>query len=326
MQAIKNIKVFTHKSNLKCLKYTLNGKQYCLYGHSKKECLQKYADIKRTTKKTTLSNKLFIVWYEKWIQLYKQDLKENTLNTIKGVFKNYILPYIAKKQIRRITSLDIQEIINGVSKYPRQQTVVYMQLNACLNQAYKLNLIDRNPCLACVIKKTKGNKGKGLTKSEQIKLLEYMKANYKPVNNLVLIYLNTGMRCSELLAITQEDINRETNEIHIKGTKTITSDRILQTSKDVIDLIPNKAKPFEDWNKDKVEREFKKITTELNFNKISIHSLRHTFATNCVESGVDMVVVQKWLGHASITMTMDRYTHISEDYKKDNLKKIKILK
>ena len=55
------------------------------------------------------------------------------------------------------------------------------------------------------------------------------------------------------------------------------------------------------------------------------HSLRHTFATNCVESGVDMTVLQKWLGHKSITMTIDRYTHISEDYKKQEQAKVKTI-
>lgn len=153
-----------------------------------------------------------------------------------------------------------------------------------------------------------------------------MRENESKVNNLVLIYLNTGMRCSELLSLEQEDINRETNEIHIKGTKTITSDRVIQTSKEVINLIPLTKKPFLEWNKDKVEREFKKITKALKFEKIGIHSLRHTFATNCIENGVDMVVLQKWLGHSSITMTIDRYTHISEEYKKENFNKIKIIK
>ncbi|MDD4110535.1 MAG: tyrosine-type recombinase/integrase [Clostridia bacterium] len=51
-------------------------------------------------------------------------------------------------------------------------------------------------------------------------------------------------------------------------------------------------------------------------------SLRHTFATRCIENGVEMVVVQSWLGHASISLTMDTYTHIEDDFKKKELEKV----
>ena len=43
------------------------------------------------------------------------------------------------------------------------------------------------------------------------------------------------------------------------------------------------------------------------------HSFRHTFATRSLEAGISPKVVQHWLGHASIKMTLDLYTHVSED-------------
>ena len=46
---------------------------------------------------------------------------------------------------------------------------------------------------------------------------------------------------------------------------------------------------------------------------ISMHSLRHTYATRAVERNVNPKVLQKLLGHSSIQMTMDRYVHVSED-------------
>lgn len=47
--------------------------------------------------------------------------------------------------------------------------------------------------------------------------------------------------------------------------------------------------------------------------KLLPHSLRHTFATRCLEAGIPAKVVQHWLGHASIKMTLDLYTHVSQD-------------
>ena len=52
------------------------------------------------------------------------------------------------------------------------------------------------------------------------------------------------------------------------------------------------------------------------------HTLRHTFATRCFENGVDAKVVQSFLGHASIKMTMDLYTHVTEEKSSLDIEKI----
>lgn len=57
------------------------------------------------------------------------------------------------------------------------------------------------------------------------------------------------------------------------------------------------------------------------FEPFSGHCFRHTYATRCFEAGVDAKVIQKQLGHASLKMTMDLYTHLMEDKKLDEMKK-----
>ena len=130
------------------------------------------------------------------------------------------------------------------------------------------------------------------------------------------------MRRNELLNIKYKDLNFEENEILIRGEKTKNSLRTIQVNKKVLNLFPKKDIPFVDWNSDKVNREFKKIVDKLGLVGITIHSLRHTFATRCIENGVDMVVVQKWLGHSSISMTIDTYTHIEKEYKQEFANKL----
>ncbi len=56
--------------------------------------------------------------------------------------------------------------------------------------------------------------------------------------------------------------------------------------------------------------------------KISGHTFRHTFATRCFEAGVQPKVVQSYLGHASIEMTMNLYTHVTEDKASDDIERI----
>ena len=61
------------------------------------------------------------------------------------------------------------------------------------------------------------------------------------------------------------------------------------------------------------------------FEPFTCHTLRHTYATRCYENGVDQQVVQKLLGHSTLAMTTDLYTHVSEEKKKDEVAELKIL-
>ena len=55
------------------------------------------------------------------------------------------------------------------------------------------------------------------------------------------------------------------------------------------------------------------------------HALRHTFATRCFEAGIDAKVVQKFLGHYSISITLDLYTHITNEKAKEDMNKLENL-
>ena len=58
------------------------------------------------------------------------------------------------------------------------------------------------------------------------------------------------------------------------------------------------------------------------FENITPHALRHTFATRAFESGMKPKTVQEILGHSSLSMTMDLYTHVTEDMKAEEMKKL----
>lgn len=56
--------------------------------------------------------------------------------------------------------------------------------------------------------------------------------------------------------------------------------------------------------------------------KFSGHCFRHTFATRCFEAGINPKTVQAYMGHASLQMTMDLYTHVTESFKQDEIEKL----
>ncbi|MEG1647118.1 MAG: tyrosine-type recombinase/integrase, partial [Clostridia bacterium] len=68
------------------------------------------------------------------------------------------------------------------------------------------------------------------------------------------------------------------------------------------------------------------LTVTRNFRTYSpnhtLRDLRKTFSSNCHEKGISPKVVQKWLGHTNLSMTMNVYTEVSEEFEKEELKKL----
>ena len=67
---------------------------------------------------------------------------------------------------------------------------------------------------------------------------------------------------------------------------------------------------------------FKKILRQCGIPQTNFHTLRHTFATRCVELGFDIKTLSEILGHSNINITLNRYVHPSFDLKKQNMNKI----
>lgn len=72
-------------------------------------------------------------------------------------------------------------------------------------------------------------------------------------------------------------------------------------------------------------RKFKKLINELDISDYTFHACRHTYATRCIELGVDAKILSEMLGHTSVKTTLDRYVHPSIDVKKQQVNKLSIL-
>ena len=71
-----------------------------------------------------------------------------------------------------------------------------------------------------------------------------------------------------------------------------------------------------------MRRTFYRICDKAGISGLHPHCLRHTFATRGVESGVDVRVMQSFLGHANFQETVDIYTHVSGDLKRQEMQKL----
>ncbi len=140
--------------------------------------------------------------------------------------------------------------------------------------------------------------------------LEYYRACF------AFIYY-TGVRKSEALSIRKKDVGADW--VHVRGTKTETSDRVLRITpslRAILEPILERTEKDDDLifpiPSVTLQDRFVAYIEKSGLPKLRIHDLRHSFATNLIGSGANIVAVSKYLGHASINQTLRTYAHLFE--------------
>lgn len=196
-----------------------------------------------------------------------------------------------------------------------------------------------------------------LSFDEQRKLKEYFSVNPTGANIGIFLALSTGMRVGEICALKCDDIclkeqkvsvyrtlqrirnrirNRNTDrdsrtKIIIGTPKSLCSTRHIPLTGEVCAII----KPFcqagtylltgeadKYMEPRSMHNHFKRVLTECGIEVMNFHTLRHTFATMCIEAGVDIKCLSEILGHSSVNITLNRYVHPTMDMKRANMEKL----
>lgn len=193
-----------------------------------------------------------------------------------------------------------------------------------------------------------------LTEADQLKLENALKTDHSLEKIGILISLNMGLRIGEICALRWKDIDLVNNILHVRHTitrvkntnpnisaktilimdtpKTKTSIRDIPitskmynilsiarfsaTSDFVVSVSPSFVSPRT------FEYRFHKKLKECNMSQINYHALRHTFATRCIEKGVDIKTLSEILGHSSVSITLNTYVHSSMTLKRQQLEKL----
>lgn len=190
---------------------------------------------------------------------------------------------------------------------------------ACLKHMYTLaikwGMAPENPVKGVEFLPENKHSMRVLSDEEAAQLIGAASPHFRPV---LLTALNTGMRLGEILNLRWEDVNLREGFISVEQSKSGEPRKIPTNSvlTDVLrDVRMDRGDPYVflgRWGK-KVHSFRKVFETALKragIGKCRFHDLRHTFASNLVMSGVDIVTVKELLGHKTIQMTM-RHSHPS---------------
>ena len=256
--------------------------------------------------------------FKQWMQ--SRRYSENTINAYLDALKTF-LKYFHTKAIIEITNDDVIEFNNNyilenkLSSSYQNQVVNAIKLFFRTMQNTNMNLdVIHRPKRAYVLPNV-------LSKEEVKKILE-AHSNFKHKVMLSLIYA-CGLRRSELLNLTYTNINSERGLLIIKQAKG-RKDRITPLSPKIIEMlrqhfVANKPKVYlfegqassEPYDARSLQKVLKQALEKVKINKpVTLHWLRHSYATHLLENGTDLRYIQEILGHSS-SKTTEIYTHVS---------------
>lgn len=322
-----------HK-NKKCTtwytRFRLNGKQHYISAKTQKECYNKLKKALQNKELTTNIQYTLKEWYDKWLALYKQNVKDETIRDYNNLFKN--LKPIVNLNIESITVENILSVLNKISA-ERQKQKTYELLSMLFKKATDNDIVNKNVMLKIDKPKHTKKTGNALTHAQEIEFINA--CNNNKYGDLYLIALYQGLRKGEVLGITQDDINFENNTLTINKainkhnkfdtTKNEFSKRtmpLFSKSKDILLKYKNTKGRIFNISYHRIDDYTKMLNKELSFT-FSIKYMRFTFITRCQEENIPEFIIQSWCGHQiGSKVTKQVYTKFNQE---DNIKYINIL-
>lgn len=299
-----------------------------------------------------------------WLSTRRTQVKESTANKYQNLLNSYILPIIGATSLEQMTYDYIESYCNGLlctggtkgtGLSPKTVSDILSLIRNILRSAANSGVSLVCDVSSITIKQT-SKEMRVLSRSEQERLCQYLYANLNSSNVGILVCLFTGLRIGEVCALRWEDISMSEHTLYVHQTlqRVQCSDLSGQKTKIVIttpksrcsirtiplpDCLMNVLQKHEHTSAGylltgkngsfieprTMQNHFKRVLTNCSIADANYHSLRHTFATRCVELGFDIKSLSEILGHASVTITMNRYVHPSIELKRNNMERLSTL-
>lgn len=262
---------------------------------------------------------VFAESYLKWAETNKLSWKRDR------IFLSHLVPFFRGKTMNGITPLLIEDY-----KRKRKEKVSGSTVNrelACLkhmfNMAMDEGMARENPVRKVRFFREQGRKERILTDREKEELMKKCEGYLKAA---VIVALNTGMRRGEILGLRWSRVDFTRNVITVERTKSGKPRRVPMNSlaeSTLRSMRENRENgEYVFWNRKtgkamkNVKKSFRKACERAAIANLRFHDLRHTFATELAEKGVDIATVCELLGHSSIVLTK-RYSHPSPKHKRE---------
>lgn len=292
----------------------------------------------------------------------QNEIRESSYYRYRAITQKHIVPFLGKRKIGELSTKLIDEFISEKKSNGRlngsgglspkrtndilsvlKQILTYAEAHGCHTQ----KIVFSHP-------KAEKQHAEILSSQEESTLISYLLPKQDPSCFGVVISLYTGLRIGELCALRWEDVDLKEKTLSVnktlqripddsdtqKKTKiTITEPKTPSSVREI--PIPSfLVSHFSQYQKKAAldgyvltgsERyiepsnyyvKYQLWLNECGIGRYSFHTLRHTFATRCIENGVDAKALSEILGHSDVRVTLARYVHPTMEHKRANMERL----
>lgn len=294
-------------------------------------------------KDITTVNDFFIFW----IETLMVSIRINTKTSYVSKYNIWIKPVMGDMDITKVRPMDCMRVLTiGKEKNRKTSTIntIKRLMHLIFEYALENGIIATNPVNKTVkIGNTDvtAQDSRFLTRKEQKEFLEEAKEH--PKYNQFAFILQTGLRYSELTGLKWSDIDgrflhinraayfvHDSHEFTVGEPKSASGHRTIYLTDEALRILEDE-KNMKKWDteydsdfvflskkgtpiaRSTYNSALRRITKKLGMDPFSIHKLRHTFATRCIEAGMKPKTLQKILGHSDVTMTLNYYVHVTDN-------------
>jgi integrase len=275
--------------------------------------------------------------FEQYAKQSQLDKNAKTCEIEKHIFKKWLSPLLGHMPMKDISPFALEKLKKQMKYAGAAAGTIardFAVVSQIINYAKAHDLYDGENPTAKVKKPTEDNRrSRFLSQEEAEALLEELSKASSSLRDMALLSLHCGLRAGEIFNLTWSDVDLRNGSILIKDTKSGRNRNAVMTS-DVKAMLELRARsrgvdsdivfPSRTGGKTtEVSRAYDRAVERLGFNKgvkdrrqrVVFHTLRHTYASWLVMSGVDLYTVQKLMGHSTMAMT-ERYSHLAPDHLK----------
>ena len=294
---------------------------------------------------------------ESWLSFNEKTWKESTLARYREKVNAYIIPVFGDREFSEISTEEVNRLITRIQteglpgRKPVSPGTARMVMTVMKELCIHARRTDCKVRFSTDCIRVKRGSKPDITvfsENEEKRLVSYLKEDTDETDAGVLTSLFTGMRVGEVCALNCDDIDLEEDILHVRHTlqripviggstktavvigspKSDSSVRDIPISKDLKEVLQRFYKPgtyLLTGDREKtveprtMENRFAGILKKCGLRQVNYHTTRHTFATRCVERGMDPKTLSELLGHSSVATTLDYYVHLSMKQKAEGL-------
>lgn len=342
-------------------RYTAGQQQRSVYGQTQREVRQKLTSILSDIDNGTyqVPSKITLdKWLDTWTADYLADVKPRTVSNYKSVVQLHIAPILGKIKLQTLNTAQIQAFYNRLQKdglSPKTIKNVHGVLHRSLNDAVSVGLIRFNPSTACKLPKVERAEIYPFDEQQIAAFLEAIQAD--EYEHLFLVTLFCGLRQGEVLGLTWDCVNFETNTLTINKQLQRVRDgsaryalqptknskpRYIKPAQLVMDALRQeqtaqklaRLRAGSIWQNElnlvftnilgenlphnTVYSHFKRIAVKIGAPQARFHDLRHSYAVLSLKAGDDIKTVQSNLGHHAAAFPLDTYAYVTEQMKQES--------